>query len=73
MELSERMQKTVDGQLTWADPTLGKMCSDCKYSARHPKPKEHRPNVCELVKLHTGKIGEPYMARKAIACSKFSM
>jgi hypothetical protein len=72
MELQERMEKTVAGQVTWADPTRGKTCNDCRHSARHPKPKEHKPDVCNLVKIHTGKIGEPYAARKAIACSMFS-
>jgi methionyl-tRNA synthetase len=73
MELSERMQKTAEGQLTWADPTLGKTCDQCKHCERHPKPREFKPDVCTLVKVHTGKIGMPFMARKAVACPKFSM
>lgn len=72
-ELKERMVKTMDGQVTWAEPELGKTCAECKHLARHPKPKEFRQNVCQLVKVHTGKIGVPFMGRKAIACPKFEV
>ena len=71
MELQERMAKTVEGQLTWADPSLGKTCADCKHREAHPKPREFKPDICTLVKIHTKKIGVPFMARKAIACGKY--
>ncbi len=71
MELQERMAKTVLGQLTWANPELGKTCAECKHCATHPKPREFRPNVCQLVKVHTGRVGLPFMASKAIACGKY--
>lgn len=70
-ELGQRMAKTVSGQVTWAEPELGKTCAECKHLARHPNPGQFKPDVCQLVKLHTGRIGKPFMGRKAIACPKF--
>jgi hypothetical protein len=75
MELTERMQKTVQGQVTWASPDLGKKCSDCKWCVRHPRPKLAPPmnDQCQLVFVHTKKRGVPFNAKLAIACSMFSM
>lgn len=72
-ELGQRMAKTVSGQVTWAEPELGKTCAECRHLARHPKPREFKPDVCQLVKVHTGKIGASFMGRKAIACPKFEV
>lgn len=70
-ELGQRMAKTVSGQVTWAEPELGKTCAECKHLALHPKPREFKRDVCLLVKVHIGRIGKPFMGRKAIACPKF--
>lgn len=73
MELSERMQKTVQGQVTWASPELGKTCAQCKWRVRHPKPKlaPLMEDQCQLVFVHTKRRGVPFNASRAIACSKF--
>ena len=77
MDVQERMAKTVKGQVTWANPDLGKKCSGCAHIQKVPRaelPKnpligvDHR---CGLVKVHTGKKGEAFNARTAIACNKF--
>ena len=75
MDLFERMQKTVSGQVTWANPELGKKCSECKWCVRHPKPKmaPRLEDQCQLVFVHTKKRGVPFDAKRAIACSKFEM
>lgn len=73
MELPERMQKTVKGQVTWAKPELGKTCAQCKWRTKHPKPKL-APRVedqCRLVFVHSKKPGVPFNANTAIACSMF--
>ncbi len=70
MELRERMELTKDGQVTWANPDIGHNCLACVHCVRHHK--DMRLYECLLVKVHTGKSGKPYDARKAIACSKFS-
>jgi hypothetical protein len=57
--------------LTWAKPEIGKTCAECKHCAAHPKPREFKPNVCQLVKAHTGRVGLPFMASKAISCGKY--
>ena len=74
MELSERMQKTVPGQVTWANPELGKKCSDCKWRVKHKRPKLSHgfKDQCELVFVRSGRQGEPFNAEKTIACSLFS-
>jgi len=66
VELAERMQKTEPGQVTWASPDLGKKCVECRHIAR-----VHKGYVCKLVRVVSGKIGVPYDASRAIACSKF--
>ena len=67
------MAKTVVGQVTWADPSLNKTCDQCSQCQRHPKPPKNGglKDQCALVKVHSGVEGAPFMARKAIACSKF--
>ena len=70
-DLAERMSKTVKGQLTWADLDRKEKCLSCKHIGRHPKPKLNADYVCTLVKVHTGRVGEPFNAARAIACSKF--
>lgn len=74
MELSERMQKTVTGQVAWANPELGRKCSDCKWCVRHPKPKlaPRLEDQCQKVFVHSKKPGVPFNAKLAIACSMFS-
>ena len=71
MELSERMMKTVDGQVTWAEPKLGKTCAQCRWRIPHPKPKPMMEDRCELVFVHSKKQGLPFNAERAIACSMF--
>lgn len=72
MELVERMQKTVEGQVTWASPELGKKCIDCIHASVLSRPSGHRRHVCKLVRIVSGKAGVPFDAQRAIACSKFS-
>lgn len=72
MELTERMQKTILGQVTWANPDLGKKCIDCAYIARAVKIKDKKTHVCTLVLAVSGIKGVPYDAKRAIACSKFA-
>ncbi|UOF80355.1 hypothetical protein [Caudoviricetes sp.] len=73
MELKDRMLRTVAGQVTWADPELGKKCIDCKWCVRHTKPKlaPRMEDQCKLVFVHTKRHGVPFNAKLAIACSKF--
>ena len=71
MTLEERMLKTVPGQVTWANPELGKNCKDCKHCLPHPKPKPQRGDRCDLVRVMTRKIGNSFNGSTAIACSKF--
>ena len=71
MELHERMVLTKEGQVTWANPELGKKCYECAHSARHPK--DSSKHECKLVKLITKRTGKPYDAYRAIACSKFEV
>lgn len=73
MELQERMQKTVAGQVTWADPDKGMKCSACRHIKRHERPKPHKPDQCALVWVHMRRKGEPFDAKTAIACSKFEV
>lgn len=73
MELAERMAATVSGQVTWADPSKGQKCIMCRHVGKHPKPVEHKPDICNLVRVHTKKNGLPFSAKKAIACSMFSI
>jgi len=75
MNLQERMQKTVSGQAAWADPTLGKTCSECRWCVRHPKPKKmpKLEDQCQKVFVHSSKPGVPFNAKLAIACSLFSV
>ena len=72
MELVERMQKTVEGQVTWANPELGKKCIDCAHASLSKKPSSHRRHVCKLVRVVSGRSGVLFDAQRAIACSKFS-
>lgn len=72
MELAERMQKTVPGQVTWANPDLGKKCLDCAHLTPAPKTKGRPMHICTLVRVVSGSKGVPYDAERAIACSKFA-
>jgi len=72
MELTERMQKTVPGQVTWANPDLGKKCLDCAHLTPAPQTKGKPMHICALVGVVSGKKGIPYDAVRAIACSKFA-
>jgi len=72
-DLATRMQKTVPGQITWAEPEICRKCSDCKHCIPHPKPKIRRPDQCKLVKAMTRRVGEPFDGKKAIACPKLEM
>lgn len=63
MELAERMRKTVLGQVTWADPDIGKKCWECK---------NYKRGICTLVRVVSGKTGVKYDGKRAIACSKFA-
>ncbi len=71
MELKDRMALTVEGQVTWADPSKGAKCITCKNVGKHPKPKIQREQICQLVFLFTKKKGVPFDARRATACSKY--
>jgi len=71
MELQERINMTIKGQLTWANPDLGKKCIQCAHISPAHKPVERKRHVCSLVRLHTGKKGVPYDAIYATACNKF--
>lgn len=71
MELVERMNLTKEGQVTWAQPEIGKKCIDCKHMLLSPMPSQHRKHICALVKAHTGKVGILYDGNRAIACSEF--
>ncbi len=64
MELRERMTKTTVGQVTWADPKIGKTCAQCRFFDRKSK-------ICDKVKLVTGSKGKPFNGDRAIACSVF--
>ena len=73
MELSERMARTVEGQVTWASPELEKKCFECGHADhKWPSANNRKTHVCKLVKLVSGKTGIPYDGNRAIACSKFS-
>jgi len=72
MELTERMQKTVPGQVTWANPDLGRKCLDCAHLTPAPQTKGKPMHICALVRVVSGKKGIPYDAVRAIACSKFA-
>ena len=72
MERAERMQKTVPGQVTWANPDLGKKCLDCAHITPAPQTKGRPMHICTLVRLVSGSKGVPYDAVRAIACSKFA-
>jgi len=72
MELEERMQKTKPGQVTWANPDLGKMCLECAHLEPAPKHKGRAMHVCKMVRVVSGMNGIPYDAVRAIACSKFA-
>jgi len=70
MDLRERMTLTHEGQVTWANPDIGKKCYQCVYAVRNPN--DMRKKCCAMVKAVTGKNGKPYDVDRAIACSKFS-
>lgn len=74
MDLNERMMRTKHGQVTWADPNLGKKCIECKWCVRHNKPKlnPRLEDQCQLVFVHAKKPGDPFNAKMAIACSMFA-
>lgn len=73
-DLQDRMSKTVLGQVTWANPDLGKKCFQCKHIKVHPKPSSdgRKMHQCALVKVHMRKPGVPFDGNNAIACSMFS-
>lgn len=73
MDLQERMAKTVEGQVTWADPEIGQRCSACRHLQRHPKPRPFKPDQCRLVLAHSRRQGAAFDGRQAIACPKFEM
>ncbi len=67
------MVKTVEGQVTWADPDLGKKCFECKHcEIKFKNPPNRKTHVCKLVRLASGRNGVAYDGQRAIACSKFS-
>lgn len=73
MELNERMAWTTEGQVTWADPELGKKCFQCVHADhKWPSAKNRKTHICTLVKLVSGRTGAPYDGKRAIACSKFA-
>jgi len=64
MELHERMFRTKPGQVTWADPKIGKTCAQCRLFDR-------KERVCDKVRQVTGAKGKPFDGEKAMACSVF--
>jgi len=67
--LEQRMQLTRQGQVTWAQPSLGKLCTDCTYFARD---KPGKPDgICRMVKVMTKKKGKPFDGSQAWACGKY--
>jgi len=71
MGLAERMNATVPGQVTWANPDLGRRCNECIHIQLASRPSQHNRHVCGLVKLVSGRSGVNLNAHRAIACSKF--
>jgi hypothetical protein len=73
VELQDRMRMTVDGQVTWADPSKEAKCSSCRHIGKHKKPKLFKEDQCKLVFLISRQHGVPFDAKKAIACSKYEV
>jgi hypothetical protein len=71
MELQQRINMTAQGQVTWANPEIGKKCIECANIADAPRPSQRKKHICELVRVVSGKKGVPYDATIAVACSKF--
>lgn len=73
MDLRERMANTKEGQVTWANPDLGKKCSECAHADnKWPSAPNRKTHICKLVRVVSGKVGVPYDGNRAIACSKFA-
>ena len=62
---------TAQGQVTWANPKIGKKCIECAHITGAPRPSQRRKHIYGLVRVVSGKKGVPYDAEFAVACSKF--
>jgi hypothetical protein len=71
MKLQQRINMTVQGQVTWANPEIGRKCIECAHITDAPKPSQRKKHICELVRVVSGKKGFPYDAEFSVACSKF--
>lgn len=69
MELKERMKKTINGQVTWANPDMNAKRDECRHFKIDPKDK--KLSKCDLVKVFTRKAGALFNGEMAIAYSKF--
>lgn len=68
--LSSRMALHVEGQVTWPEPEVGRMCDACAhYSAARFK--TAGKGECRLVRLHQNVLGKGFDGATATACSKF--
>lgn len=74
--LEERMKKTCEGQATWAEPLLGKTCTQCSHFTTNPSDTHRKTlpegrGICTLIyKLNRKIKPKPYRGT-AIACSQF--
>ena len=72
MELAERVAMTKEGQVTWADPDIGRKCWECLHAHnKWPRAPNRKTHICSMVRLVSGRTGKPFDAQRAIACSKF--
>lgn len=68
--LDRRMALHVEGQVTWPEPEVGRMCDACAHysTARF---KTAGKGECRLVRLHQNVLGRGFDGAKATACPKF--
>jgi hypothetical protein len=68
--LQHRISLTRPGQVTWANPALGKSCETCAHLCNsRSKRNGEKVAVCSLVKVHSRKPGKEFLVEGAVACS----
>ena len=71
--LEKRISLTRNGQVTWARPDLGKLCTECRHLGNvREKRNGDKVALCHLVKAHTKRAGKEFNVDGAIACSMFT-
>jgi hypothetical protein len=68
--LDQRMRLTRPGQVTWAQPALGRKCTDCQhycFSGDDPA----AGGICALVRTISRRHGPFFQGAEAWACSMF--